>query len=409
MLLVQRDREVVKEAQTSAERRRLTAEAAVLRTLLHPGVVSMVGSEESGGLVDRIVLRRVGGTTLAALGHQPPAAVAGWGAAVATVVADMHDLGFTHGSIGAEHVLIDQGGRPILCEFGLARRPSDGAQAQSGRADDIRAVARMLVGLLPDEERVLRRRLSPWADGRKRRHLDARTLAVELVRLVPDAYVGPPLGSSAPAMGPANESGPQWEPEVGAGRETTGRGRPEAGAGAGRNSGAPAPAGPGRAASEPAVPGRDLDALATADDRDKLGALLGWHRPAVVPAVAMATAIGLLLAIPGLWWLTGRSSSPRPPPVDGYVLRTAPSESVLTVVGRWGCGADRPAVLDARSGSVWVFGSWPGPGRQVPARLLGRIPGATGLGVSAARKGCDHLMVLRGAAPVVDMAVGGVS
>ena len=84
----------------------------------------------------------------------PPAAVAGVGAAVASTLADLHDMGIVHGRLDATHVLIGDDGRPRLC--GLAE-PGDATPA-----DDVAALGTLLGDLLaraPDTRRGPRR----WA------------------------------------------------------------------------------------------------------------------------------------------------------------------------------------------------------------------------------------------------------
>lgn len=321
---------VIKEAGSDQERLRLGHEAEVLRAVAHPGVVRLVRAEgEGSGGAERLHLQRVAGTRLADHGPQPLAVVAGWGAAVATVLADLHDLGYVHGGIGAEHVLIDEQGRPVLCGFGSACRVTAGDG--SLRQIDVAALARLISERVPAGEVSLRRALSRYDRVRGRNRGGARELAATLVRHVPDARVGP---ADIPT-------------EVG-------------------------------------VP------VAT-------GARSGSRRRAVLLGVAAAAAVaaGATVAL-----ALNRPAGPpsRPPsrsPVPAYVMEASPGEAPLTVVGRWGCGPPTPAVLDVRSGAVWLFAGWPAAGAAVRGRLLQRVPGADGLAVVYQGSGCDHLVVLR--------------
>ena len=138
---------VVKHARSEEERAQLAAEAAVLRSLAHPGVVRLV-DVDGGDPPDGLLLRRIPGGDLSQLGAQPPEVVAGLGAAIATTVADLHDLGVHHGAVEASHVLLDGEGRPILCSFGRARSNSSLPPGGLDRNPDVCALARLLLALL---------------------------------------------------------------------------------------------------------------------------------------------------------------------------------------------------------------------------------------------------------------------
>ncbi|HUR22349.1 MAG TPA: hypothetical protein VMZ73_00610 [Acidimicrobiales bacterium] len=112
---------------------RVAEEAAALRVARHPGVVELVDV-----VGDVLRTRMVDGQPLAALGPMTAAEVAGLAAAVAAIVADLHDLGIVHGGIDASHVLVTTRGRPLLCSLGRGGRP----------ADDVAAVGRLITSLL---------------------------------------------------------------------------------------------------------------------------------------------------------------------------------------------------------------------------------------------------------------------
>lgn len=183
---------VTKCATTEADRARLAAEARALRNLAHPGVVRLI--EVAGGdPPTALVLERVGGGSLGRMLAAPTQEVVRFGASLATTVADLHDVGWIHGAIRAEHVLVDGRGRPVLCGFGSAA-PS--ASSDRSRRRDVSDLIRLMLELLPPEiDAKLRRAL---ADRRWRRHSDARTLARRLLaqtetqrhrRLAPSRYV----------------------------------------------------------------------------------------------------------------------------------------------------------------------------------------------------------------------------
>ncbi|MBV9661153.1 MAG: protein kinase family protein, partial [Acidimicrobiales bacterium] len=181
---------VVKTAIDEADRARLVREAAVLHAAAHPAVVRLLEVTD-----DRLVLERVEGPTLADLPQQSPEVVAGWGAALATTVADLHDIGYSHGAICEEHVVFDGSGRPLLCSFGRAVDATHSEwEASVGR--DVAAVVRMVADRLPAVgNQRLRRALRRAASGHSTRDLSgwlgrpltARAVARLLVEQVPGA------------------------------------------------------------------------------------------------------------------------------------------------------------------------------------------------------------------------------
>ena len=142
--------EVVKETSTEDGRRRLAVEATMLRRAGHPGVVSIV-SDGPGEL--RL---RHAGTALARLGPLAPDHAAGVVRAVADTVASLHQLGIAHTRIDADHVVVDERGRPRLCGFAEAVEGSESASAQ-----DVADLGQLLDHLL-DAGRDL-----PWTPGHR--------------------------------------------------------------------------------------------------------------------------------------------------------------------------------------------------------------------------------------------------
>ena len=211
---------VRKTAETDHGRRRLRAEADRLERARHPGVVELVAAED-----DTLVLAWAGTDTLATT--RPPLPVAaGILAAVASTVADLHELGVVHGRLDPGHVVLGGDGRPRLC--GL--RGSGPDEAPATPADDVAALGRLidhLLGTDTDLEPIPDRR---W--GRKRwtgyvrrslltladqatdadpaRRPTARTLAAAVADLVPDAHLAPP---AAPASTPVPDPHPDPDPD----------------------------------------------------------------------------------------------------------------------------------------------------------------------------------------------------
>lgn len=140
---VDRDaREFRKRAETAADAARLEHEARVLAVARHPGVVELVGHAGT-----TLRLRLVDGVA--------PGDLTSHAVVVATTLADLHDLGVAHGAIGADHVIFDRSGAPVLCSFGRGHTgvAADGPEAVA----DVRALgAALLAGSDdPRQRRVL--------------------------------------------------------------------------------------------------------------------------------------------------------------------------------------------------------------------------------------------------------------
>ncbi|HWE54358.1 MAG TPA: hypothetical protein VG435_02545 [Acidimicrobiales bacterium] len=371
-----------KVAATASRVSRLQQEAAVLRSVAHPGIVTLISVE-----ADRLRLRRVNGCSLDQIGPVPLPLLAGWAAAVATVVADLHHLGYVHGSLRADHILIDQGGRPVLCGLGSARRSeSEGDKAAAAGADVAGLVALITsrLGSSPVEVR-LRRRL-----GRGR--FDARTLAHRLVQWVPDAYVGPV--PTDPAEPPSGRSGSASSADSGD--------LPEGGLDEPPGSSAPT--------LEPVPSRSEVTSPPAAATRRLARPLVGLTVFGLVVLVAVLVATSMESAGHHRAPVATNGRSPGRLVVAGpsgdYRLIVDPSEQPVVAVGRWGCGPARPAVLDQRSGTVWVFSAWPSAGSQTTGHLAGAVPGASNLAAQPARSGCDRLLVDRRSGGAVALEVG---
>ena len=121
-------RVLAKVAGNAEEAARLGFEAAQLEAARHPGVVELVGVDGHG--VGSILLTaHVEGPTVAETGRLPLEESAGLLAALASTVADLHDLGLVHGAISPEHVVIGPGGRPVLCGLAYGGRAGTPAGA----------------------------------------------------------------------------------------------------------------------------------------------------------------------------------------------------------------------------------------------------------------------------------------
>jgi serine/threonine protein kinase len=107
-----------------ADRARFEAEAHVLASLNHPGLVQVYDAGEQDGDAF-LVLELIDGPSLAArvgdTGRLPADEVAGIGAQIADALAFVHDHGVVHRDVTPSNILCAPDGRPRLADFGIAR------------------------------------------------------------------------------------------------------------------------------------------------------------------------------------------------------------------------------------------------------------------------------------------------
>lgn len=135
---------VVKRAGPGPGADRLDHEATVLARAAGPGVVAMVRHETGVDGGRSLVLGLAGPRSLTGARLSPEAAAAVV-AALADVVARLHDAGLVHGRIAPDHVVLGADGRPVLCGFAGGggtggRRPADDDDPTGGvllPADDV--------------------------------------------------------------------------------------------------------------------------------------------------------------------------------------------------------------------------------------------------------------------------------
>lgn len=181
MLLSDEGETVVKAAETEDERGRLGREADFLRRVAHAGVVRLVGVEGDAtpGAADRLILARVPGSNLVDQGPMPPASVAAWAGEVATTLADLHDVGWVHGNLRAEHVLLDDQGGPVLCGFSRAERVAWGHAGHSNlRTVDEDTLVKLILEQVSGSNTGIHRAVARWE--RRRRRGGLRALAEAL-------------------------------------------------------------------------------------------------------------------------------------------------------------------------------------------------------------------------------------
>ena len=357
---------VRKQAESGPERARLAREAAVLRVAAHPGVVELVATE-GGSEPEALLLRKVEGSTLAERSELSPTFMARMGAALATTLADLHDIGVVHRSLEPGHVLIDGSSRPVLCGFGSSRYDTGTEHLEQWRRDDVMALARLLIGACtaapgPRAAAVLRAAASgrsrTWFRGRP---VDARQIARTLADTASSASAACPDGT-APVRAPrrgrsrvARRAGRRTKlalmgSVIAGGLATIAVLRPSAAT----SSAVPPPPEPNRAAL--------ASTAARCPPQDD----------GCVPLAEGGSASGRV----GL----------------GYRIVGA---SGVVVLGRWDCRSTAtPAVLDRSTGRVWVFDSWPSDGGRAAARLVAIAPGGSTLRViPQMHEDCDRIQI----------------
>jgi eukaryotic-like serine/threonine-protein kinase len=116
------------------DERRRRQEVAALGAVDHPGLVRLRASGATG---DRpfVVMDLVDGPTLAQRllsGPLPADEVAALGARLADALAHVHGLGFVHRDVKPANVLLGDGSRPRLADFGIARALDDTSITATG-------------------------------------------------------------------------------------------------------------------------------------------------------------------------------------------------------------------------------------------------------------------------------------
>jgi hypothetical protein len=410
---------VVKKAATTDEVARLAHEAAQLRLAAHPGVVEVAASDAGDGVELRT---RHAGVSLRQRGQLPAAELCGIGAAVATVLADLHDIGIVHGAVNADHILIGSDGRPMLCGFGASTSTEEGDATL-----DARGLTSTLSDLLgPDAPRrlvrVLRRDLSV-----RRGATPARALATALGAAMPDRRLPGP--SVTPVIAIARQADP---PRVGGAGPAIGPPDPDL-----PPIGPPDPNLPPLGPADPVLaPLGPPDPVRPPIDRPGLegGAAsrtVARRRHRVLTVVPTRIGVTLLLTVVVVAVLAvgvdriGGHRRPttvpcprvdlgcRPVPVHRGAFVTALGTFTtglpdpVVVLGRFACGpVSLPAALDPRTGRIWTWLTWPGPTRAVTATAVTAPSAATTLRVRPEASGCDRLEVIDAAGATTELWPG---
>jgi tetratricopeptide (TPR) repeat protein/tRNA A-37 threonylcarbamoyl transferase component Bud32 len=124
--------------------RRLVREARHASMLRHPGVCTIHEIGDAGGQ-PFIVMQLIEGRSLSeVINAAPPAlrdAVA-WGEQIADAVEHAHSHGVVHRDLKSSNVMLDDDGRPVILDFGLARR----VLPESGTGDSMVTLAGVIAG-----------------------------------------------------------------------------------------------------------------------------------------------------------------------------------------------------------------------------------------------------------------------
>lgn len=172
--------------QAPAERAgEIEREAEVLRRLSHPGVVEIIDLRYGDDGAAALHTEFVGSDNWATRPLTDPVVRAGAAAALAAVVADLHDIGIAHRNLDGSHVLHGGGDRPVLCSFGRS-----GDAGPEHRREDLVALA----DLVWDETLApgpVTGKLANLAASTRAGRLGARELARRLDRLVGDSDLKP--------------------------------------------------------------------------------------------------------------------------------------------------------------------------------------------------------------------------
>jgi len=433
---------------------RLEREAAQLESARHPGVVELVGVEGHG--VGAILLTtHVDGPTLGRVGRLPLEESAGLLAALASTLADLHDLGLVHGGVSPDHVIVGPGGRPVLCGFAygghvgqpagpvaaVPRQFADPAAADAralAPALDVFAIGALARFLVPDPPaghvlgKVAEEAMSEDISARP----SARALAQALQCEVPAARLprGLDPGPVAPARPAASDplaalrregggfaAGPRARPPaailiatvaavgvVGAAIQFAGSPRP----------GSPVVTEMGAPSSSPTDPPPDEDQPGPTTTRAGLASspisTVSPPMPTSTPSSPSTVASRRSDCPPAAGVLQadvdGDGCTDAIRYADGIleaanVRWSLGEEGDQVAIGDWACRGSRTVALFRPStGEIFRFDGWAGLGHDVTATFVARVQGGSALrAADVDRDGCHELVVERasGAAEIV--------
>jgi hypothetical protein len=356
--------------------------------------------------------------------------VAGLFAAVASTLADLHDLGFVHGGLTAEQVLVGADGHPLLRGFGHGGRvgeppvaePTASANADPARAEgdpldptvDVFALGALIRGMVDTAGGTHRDRVSRSTADALRSvadratapdpglRLSARALADAVRHAVPEARL-PRRATPEPLAGaepqPVRPGPPLRRPVA----PPVPRGRRRSWFLAGAAVVAVAVMGlavvtTSRPASRPApgsvAPPTPPAATTTLTRRTVVTAVPAGACPEVDSTLAADTdGDGCPEA---LRWSDGVVEA-------GGARWAVGGPGDLVATGDWACrGGSTLALLRPATGDVFVFDSWPSPGQELTATAVTRVDGGFALrSADLDADGCPELLVERPHGPPV--------
>ncbi|MDE0665921.1 MAG: hypothetical protein OXH67_10030 [Acidimicrobiaceae bacterium] len=417
--------------------RDIEQEAEILQRLAHPGVVRLVDLVETHDGGRAMHTEFVSSDTWATRPITDPAGRAAGVAALAEVVADLHDMGFAHGLINPSHVLHGDGDRPVLCGFRLATEVTP-----ENRRGDLVALADLCHDPAPDKGPLVEK-LSALADAARAGRLDVRELARRLA-MFPDkgSTAGEPGRTAAAVSGHGHRSRPGKKLRVVV-AAVLGASVVVAAAGIwsrGQQEGAPVTitdgAGPTAAAADPTVTTGDLTVTtgdSTGASGDSTDAEAGPPADAPDPVSSGASTRADVAAHPGpaRFAVTAPGPTAIPSPMvpgmasgaasDGFLLPPAPigleaaasGESVslqpgaiidhggsrygvgrdgdFVETGDWNCdGRPTPAIIRPSTGHIVLFDVWPAPGQTISMPVRWEVDAPTG--AEAVAHGSCHLL-----------------
>jgi hypothetical protein len=167
-------REMVAKSATGAGRAHLRREAEICSCLAGADVVVMVALRESDDRTD-LVTEFAGDHDLAGGVPSDPTTLHRALITATTALAGLHDRGWSHGAICAEHVVVDRAGTSTLCSLGSAR-PLDEIAAAEDVEQLRRVVHQVLERPAPQWEAHDRSHWRRWARSVRRPISDAEDL-----------------------------------------------------------------------------------------------------------------------------------------------------------------------------------------------------------------------------------------
>lgn len=384
-------RRVVEKAGTGRSRSRLRREGAALELLKSNGVVEVIELREAE-LSTTLVTSYVGARTLADVSMLTPGEILRAVQETCRVIMDLHNRGWSHGNLTAQHVILGPRARVRLCSLGDATPLPDSGVSQD--VEDLTAAIRQIIDA-PTGGRTFQER---W---------EWRRMRVRLSRAVEEvAAASTTAGEVTAAESPIDQIGKlleQLSPDPG---HRHARGKRARRKRARRPSGErplsrPLPRFSARTRGlvvAAAVLASGTVLLTGVLQRGPDGEL-GASRSRPAPAVSAATITG-----------PATDRAPRPPDdpgnlvvSNGKIYRIG-SVGDRVATGDWDCdGTVSALVLRPSTGEVFMFENWASDSTPAAAHLVDVVDGATefldtgddcGPAVVRTRSGSNHQLDL---------------